>query len=113
MNTAGLYGNLMGAGAGLVGLGERARGTEIQNAQLLEALGQGIRAEDQALLDMDYQDFLRQQDYPIRQYERFAGILSGVPVQPDVYTQTYQSYNPTQQLLGAGLAGLGMYRGLA
>ena len=113
MNTAGLYGNLMGAGAGLVGLGERARGTEIQNAQLLEALGQGIKAEDQALLDMDYQDFLRQQDYPIRQYERFAGILSGVPVQPDIYTQTYQSYNPTQQLLGAGLAGLGMYRGLA
>ena len=112
MNTADLYRQYMGAGAGLAGLGERARGTDIQNAQLLEALGQGIRAEDQALLDMDYQDFLRQQDYPVRQYERFAGILSGVPVQPDVYTQTYQSYNPTQQLLGAGLAGLGMYRGL-
>lgn len=113
MGTAGLYGNLMGAGAGLASLGERGRGASIQNAQLLEALGQGIRAEDQALLDMDYQDFLRQQDYPIRQYERFAGMLAGVPIQPDVYTQTYQSYNPTQQLLGAGLAGLGMYRGLA
>ena len=113
MGTAGLYGNLMGAGAGLASLGERERGASIQNAQLLEALGQGIRAEDQALLDMDYQDFLRQQDYPIRQYERYAGLLSGVPIQPDVYTQTYQSYNPTQQLLGAGLAGLGMYRGLA
>lgn len=113
MNTANLYGNLMGAGSGLAALGERERGAAIQNAQLLEALGQGIRAEDQALLDMDYQDFLRQQDYPIRQYERFAGLLSGVPVQPDIYTQTYQSYNPTQQLLGAGLAGLGMYRGLA
>ena len=112
MNTADLYRQYMGAGRGLVGLGEIARGTDIQNAQLLEALGQGIRAEDQALLDMDYQDFLRQQDYPMRQYERFAGIMSGVPVQPDIYTQTYQSYNPTQQLLGAGLAGLGMYRGL-
>jgi hypothetical protein len=110
--TAGLYDQYMRAGTGLVGLGERARGADIQDAQLLERIGGDIRAEDQARLDLDYQDFLRQQDYPIRQYERFAGILRGVPVTPDTYTTTYQAYNPIQAALGAGLSGLGLYRGL-
>jgi hypothetical protein len=112
LNTAGLYDQYMGAGAGLVGLGERARGADIQDAQLLETIGSDLRAEDQARLDLDYQDFLRQQDYPIRQYERFAGLLRGVPITPDTYTQTYQAFNPIQAALGAGLGGLGLYRGL-
>ena len=112
LNTAGLYDQYMGAGAGLVGLGERARGADIQDAQLLETVGSDLRAEDQARLDLDYQDFLRQQDYPIRQYERFAGLLRGVPITPDTYTQTYQAFNPIQAALGAGLGGLGLYRGL-
>jgi len=110
--TAGLYDQYMGAGAGLVGLGERARGADIQDAQLLERIGGDIRAEDQARLDLDYQDFLRQQDYPMRQYERYAGILRGVPVTPDTYTTTYQAYNPIQAALGTGLSALGLYRGL-
>jgi len=111
--TAGLYGDLMGAGRGLVGLGELERGTDIQGAQLLETLGRDIRGEDQARLDMAYQDFLRQQDYPISQYERYAGILSGVPTGSlDRTTQQYASYNPIQQALGAGISALGLYRGL-
>ena len=111
--TAGLYGDIMGAGRGLVGLGELERGTDIQGAQLLETLGRDIRGEDQARLDLAYQDFLRQQDYPISQYERYAGILSGVPTGSlDRTTQQYASYNPIQQALGAGISALGLYRGL-
>lgn len=111
--TAGLYGDIMGAGRGLVGLGELERGTDIQGAQLLETLGRDIRGEDQARLDIAYQDFLRQQDYPISQYERYAGILSGVPTGSlDRTTQQYASYNPIQQALGAGISALGLYRGL-
>ena len=111
--TAGLYGDLMGAGRGLVGLGELERGTGIQGAQLLETLGRDIRGEDQARLDLAYQDFLRQQDYPISQYERYSGILSGVPTGSlDRTTQQYASYNPIQQALGAGISALGLYRGL-
>lgn len=111
--TAGLYGDLMGAGRGLLGLGELARGTDIQGAQLLETLGRDIRGEDQARLDLAYQDFLRQQDYPISQYERYAGILSGVPTgNLDRTTTQYASYNPIQQALGAGISALGLYRGL-
>jgi hypothetical protein len=106
------YQAALGAGRGLVDYGERARAADIQGAQLLETVGRDIRGEDQARLDLAYQDFLRQQDYPMRQYERFAGLLSGVPIQPDISTATYQAYNPIQQALGAGISGLGLYRGL-
>ncbi len=106
------YQAALGAGRGLVDYGERARAADIQGAQLLETVGRDIRGEDQARLDLAYQDFLRQQDYPMRQYERFAGLLSGVPVQPDISTATYQAYNPIQQALGAGISGLGLYKGL-
>jgi len=105
-------GQLAGLGAGLASLGERQRAADIQGAQLLETIGRDIRAEDQGRLDLAYEDFLRQRDYPITQYERMAGILRGVPVSPNVEETRFASYNPTQQALGAGLSALGLYRGL-
>jgi hypothetical protein len=107
------YQAALAAGRGLVDYGERARAADIQGAQLLETVGRDIRSEDQARLDLAYQDFLRQQDYPMRQYERFAAMLSGVPIQPDISTATYQAYNPIQQALGTGISALGLYKGLA
>ena len=105
--------NLAGLGAGLAGLGERQRAADIQGAQLLETIGRDVRAEDQARLDLAYEDFLRQRDYPITQYERMAGILRGVPVTPNVEQQRFASYNPIQQALGAGISALGLYKGLS
>ena len=105
-------GQLAGLGAGLASLGERQRAADIQGAQLLETIGRDIRAEDQARLDLSYEDFLRQRDYPITQYERMAGILRGVPVSPNVEETRLASYNPTQQALGAGISALGLYKGL-
>ena len=110
MSGAGQY---AGLGAGLAGLGERQRAADIQGAQLLETIGRDIRAEDQARLDLSYEDFLRQRDYPITQYERMAGILRGVPVTPNVEQQRFASYNPIQQALGAGISALGLYKGLS
>ena len=104
--------NLAGLGAGLASLGERQRAADIQGAQLLETIGRDIRAEDQGRLDLAYEDFLRQRDYPISQYERYAGLLRGVPVTPDITTTRMASYNPVQQALGAGISALGLYRGL-
>ena len=105
--------NVGSLGQSLVGLGERERAADIQSAQLLEAVGRDIRAEDQARLDMSYEDFTRQRDYPIQQYERMAGILRGVPVTPNVEEQRMVSYNPIQQALGAGISALGLYKGLS
>ena len=109
----GLGMNVGSLGQSLAGLGERQRAAEIQNAQLLESVGRDIRAEDQARLDLAYEDFQRQRDYPIQQYERMAGILRGVPVTPNVEQQRMVSYNPVQQALGAGISALGLYKGLS
>ena len=105
-------GQLAGLGAGLAGLGERQRAADIQGAQLLETVGRDIRAEDQARLDMAYEDFVRQRDYPMQQYERFGNLMRGIPVTPNVEEQRFVSYNPVQQALGAGISALGLYRGL-
>jgi len=104
--------NVGSLGQSLVGLGEKERAAAIQGAQLLETVGRDIRAEDQARLDMSYEDFARQRDYPMQQYEKMAGILRGVPVTPNVEEQRMVSYNPLQQALGAGISGLGLYKGL-
>jgi hypothetical protein len=104
--------NVGSLGQSLVGLGEKERAADIQGAQLLESIGRDIRAEDQARLDMSYEDFTRQRDYPMQQYERMAGILRGVPVTPNVEQQRMVNYNPVQQALGAGISALGLYKGL-
>jgi len=109
----GLGMNVGSLGMNLANLGERQRAADIQGAQLLESVGRDIRAEDQARLDLAYEDFERQRDYPMRQYERFAGLLRGVPVTPDIYQQRMVNYNPVQQALGAGISALGLYKGLS
>ena len=113
MNVGQLGMNVGQLGQSLAGLGERQRAADIQGAQLLEAVGRDIRAEDQGRLDLAYEDFQRQRDYPIQQYERMAGILRGVPVTPNVEQQRMVSYNPIQQALGAGISALGLYKGLS
>jgi hypothetical protein len=99
----------------LAGFGELERGAGIQNAQLLEAIGRAQQGEAQAGLDIGYQDFLRQQGYPQEQLGFYSDILRGLPV-ANASTQNqqgYQSYNPTQQALGAGLSALSLYKAFA
>jgi hypothetical protein len=96
----------------LVALGEQERASQIQNAQLLEAIGRAQQGETQAGLDIGYQDFLRQQGYPAEQLGFYSDVLRGLPVAAasTQNQQGYQSYNPLQQALGAGLSGLSLYR---
>jgi hypothetical protein len=68
------------------------------------------QALQQQYLDMAYQDFLRQRDYPLEMLQQYSSLLRGVPVAPSSTTSTYA---PTpgigQQLLGAGLGAAGVY----
>lgn len=100
------------AGQQLTNLGQEARAAEIQNAQLLEAIGRSQQGEAQAGLDIGYQDFLRQQGYPEEQLGFYSDILRGLPVaNAGTTTETGSVYtNPLQQALGAGLSGLSLYR---
>jgi len=100
------------AGAQLVGLGEKEREAQIQNAQLLDTLGRSQQAEAQAGLDIGYQDYLRQQGYPAEQIALMSNVIQGLPVQnAGTVTQTGSTYtNPLQQGLGAGLSALSLYK---
>jgi hypothetical protein len=99
----------------LVGLGQQERAAEIQNVQMLDALGRAQQREAQAGLDIGYQDYLRQQSYPQEQLAFYSDTLRGLPVAPtSSQTNTnYQYSNPMQQVLGAGLSGLSLYKAFA
>lgn len=96
----------------LAGIGEMARAGDIQAAQLLETIGTAIEAQDQAGLDLAYQDFINQRDYDKNQINYLSSVMQGVPVTPETATTTMAPYNPAQQALGAGLGAVGLYRGL-
>jgi hypothetical protein len=96
----------------LAALGDRARAGDVQAAQLLEQIGKDAQATDQAGLDLAYEDFVRQRDFPRESLTFLSSILRGVPVQPSTETSKFQQYNPIRDLLGTGIAGLGLYRGL-
>jgi len=103
---------------GMTGLGQLAtmggsrRAGDIQGAQLLEGIGKAQLGEQQAGLDMNYQDFLTQQNFNKDQLGFLSNILQGVPIAPNKEISNFQNYNPMQQALGAGIAGLGLYRGM-
>ena len=64
-------------------------------------------------MDMGYDDFQRQRDFAKNQLSDFSGILRGIPVQNNQVTSTYtQQPGLFQQAAGAGLAGLGLYKGI-
>jgi hypothetical protein len=97
----------------IAGLGERARQGDIQAAQLLEAQGLGQMAREQAGLDVAYQDFLRQQNFPKEQLGFYSNTLRGLPVgDAGTATTTQPGASPLQQALGLGISGLGLYRGM-
>jgi len=97
----------------LASLGEQGRANEIQNAQLLETMARSNEARDQAQLDMAYQDFLRQQQYPMEQLQQLAAMIHGLPIQPAGTTTTSTPYNPAAQALGMGISALGLYNAMA
>ncbi len=68
------------------------------------------QAYNQQALDIAYQDFLRQRDYPMEQLQQYSSLLRGVPVTPSS-TQTAYAPSPSlgAQLAGLGLTGLSAY----
>ena len=104
--------SLSGQSAQLAALGEKARAGDIESAQLLEKIAKDRQAREQAGLDLAYEDFVRQRDMPREDLTFLSSILRGVPVQPSTETTKFQQYNPVKDLLGTGIAGLGIYRGL-
>ena len=82
----------------------------LKSAQEAQEIGRNFQ---QASLDMGYQDYLNQLAYPRQQLGFQSQILQGLPVTPGTQVSSYQPQaGTTQQLLGLGLGGLGLYRAL-
>ena len=96
----------------LAALGEQARAGDIQAAQMLERIGMQQMAQEQAGLDLAYQDFLRQEEYPMQQTAFMADLLRGLPIAPGYTQETQRPYNPLQELLGLGISGVGLYNAM-
>ena len=111
----------LGVGSGLakdsVALGELERQTDIQDMQLLEGIGAAEEGRNQAQLDLDYQNFLEKEGYTAQQIGNMTGILSGMPIaatgtttSQGTSTTPQQQPGALQQLAGAGLTGLSLYK---
>ena len=83
----------------------------LKAAQEAQEIGRNFR---QAGLDIGYKDFLNQIAYPRQQLGFYGQILQGLPVTPGTQVSQYApTPSGTQQLLGLGLGGLGLYRALS
>jgi len=126
-------GRLAGAKLGLEGLGVDQQGRQLRQQALgqlstlapqadrsqqerlaaLQGVGMARRGMTQEQMDMAYQDFLRQSDYPKSQIEWYSEILRGLTPQPNQQVETFsQRPGAFQTLAGLGLGGLGLYKSL-
>jgi hypothetical protein len=68
------------------------------------------QALNQQYLDTDYQEFLRQRDYPLEQLQQYSSLLRGVPVTPNSTSTTYApNASLGSQLVSGGLGAAAIY----
>jgi hypothetical protein len=111
--TAGLQGaqaaTQAGATLGQLGTAQQAAGIDLAKAQ--EAFGGMTQAEQQKALDLQYQDFITQQQYPYKQLGFMSDILRGSANLAGTGGKTIYEAPPsgTAQLLGTGLGAASIY----
>lgn len=105
LGLQGLQQRLAAAGA-LGGLGQQRYGQEMGITQGQLGAGGQQQALNQQLLNIGYQDFINQQQFPYKQAEFAMGILRGFPTDASrsLYTQPASIFN---QVAGAGMMGIG------
>lgn len=100
----------MAGGQGLGALEQMYQGLGNQRNQMLLQSGAGQEQYQQSGLDIGYQDFINQRDYPRQNLQLYSSILRGVPVSAQSEVINYaQPPNPFSQALGLGISGLGLY----
>lgn len=102
------YGQL---GSTLGALGTAQQASDIDRIKTQGAYGDLQRATQQQQLDAQYQDLMRQLNYPMEQIGTMSNLLRGVPIEQTATTSSTTTPAPSfaSQLTGAGLTGLSLY----
>jgi len=88
-------------------LGQTEYGQKLGINQLQSQYGQQQQQQAQRPLDMAYQDFINQQNYPYKQLGFMSDMIRGLPLGQQSTSQVYQGNPSTMQTVGA--LGLGAY----
>lgn len=95
--------------SGLAGIGQLSQNLALTGAGAYGIIGGQQQAQNQASLDVGYQDFLAQRGDPFNKLTQFASLIRGNP-QNQTTTVTGQAPNPLSQALGGGIGAIGLYR---
>lgn len=106
LGMQGLQTGLQAAGQ-LGQLGQTQYGQQMGITQLQSQLGAQQQQQAQRPLDVAYQDFLNQQNYPYKQLGFMSDMIRGLPLGQQSTAQMYQAPPSTLQTVGA--LGLGAY----
>jgi hypothetical protein len=106
LGMQGLQTGLQAAGQ-LGQLGQTEYGQKMGINQLQSAYGQQQQQQAQRPLDMAYQDFINQQNYPYKQLGFMSDMIRGLPLGQQSTSQVYQGNPSTLQTVGA--LGMGAY----
>lgn len=105
----------MAGAAQFAQLGQSEQALGLSGLGALQAAGEAQRGLEQQPLDIAYEEFARQQTYPLQQIQDLSGVYRGFQMQPSTYktAATYQAPPSLgQQLLGAGSVAAGIASGL-
>lgn len=99
-----------GQALGQLGAGQQQAGLQLAQAQ--EQFGGLSQAEKQRAMDLAYQDFITQQQYPYKNIGFMSDILRGSSNLAATGGKTVYEAGPSplSQIVGPGLLGLGMYK---
>jgi hypothetical protein len=113
LGMQGLQTALQGAGQlGQLGSQQFQQGMDINKLQ--SAYGGQMQQQAQRPLDMAYQDFLNQQNYPYKQLGFMSDMIRGLPLGQQSTSSIYEAPGSTMgQLAGLGLGAYGMSRMMA
>ena len=110
LGMQGLQTGLQAAGQ-LGQLGQNEYGQRMGITQLQSQLGAQQQQQAQRPLDMAYQDFLNQQNYPYKQLGFMSDMIRGLPLGQQSTQSVYEgSGNAMSQLAGIGMGAYGLSR---
>jgi len=96
--------------AGALGqLGQTQFGQQQAISQAQQQVGAVQQAQAQQALDLAYQDYLKQRNYPYQQLAFMSDMLRGLPLSQSAQQIYTAPPNVASQLGGLGMAGLGIY----